>query len=70
MYLLLQQILCLFYCIAICFFLHQQYSIRTNPFTVSFSAFTFQWERHGGGVLLGVRSMHDNGLGDIMIMIM
>ena len=37
---------------------------------MSFSAFTFQWERHGGGVLLGVRSMHDNGLGDIIIMIM
>ena len=25
---------------------------------------------NGGGVLLGVRSMHDNGLGDIIIMIM
>ena len=51
-------------------FLHQQYSIRTSPFTVNFSAFIFQCERHGGGVLLGVRSMHDNGFADIIIMIM
>ena len=35
---------------------------------MSFSAFTFQWERHWGGVLLGVRSMCDNGLGDIIVM--
>ena len=37
---------------------------------MNFSAFIFQWERHGGGVLLSVRSMYDNGLGDIIIMIM
>ena len=32
------------------FFLYQQYTIRTNPITVSFSAFTFQWERYGGRI--------------------
>ena len=31
----------LLYCYLFVFFLHQQYNIRTNPFTVSFSAFYF-----------------------------
>lgn len=32
-----------------------------NLFSVSFSVCNFLWERHGGGVLFGVRSVHDNG---------
>ena len=31
-----------------------------NLFSVSFSVCNFLWERHGG-VLFGVRSVHDNG---------